>query len=293
MEYENRPVPEGINVSPTHPLLDFLWMAAAVGGIVVAIVVVLSLAAGHLVRLVPFEHEQRLAQTVGLGRVDDTATDPAVRAWLQQLADALAAAQDLPEDIDIVVHYVEDDSVVNAYATLGGHVVIFSGLLRELRSENGLAMVLAHEIAHIRHRHPIMALGRGVALMFALSALGGFGEAGVAESVLGQVGMLTSLSFSRTQEAEADSTAVAALAHHYGHLGGADEIFAFFAAHDASFVPEMAHTHPLSRKRLAHIREQMHAYGSGTPTPLPAGMSFSAPGPRQHESTHPEREPEP
>ena len=46
----------------------------------------------------------------------------------------------------MTVHAVQDPTV-NAFATLGGHVFVFTGLVDSLDSENGLAMVLAHELA--------------------------------------------------------------------------------------------------------------------------------------------------
>ena len=69
------------------------------------------------------------------------------------------------------MHY-DDDAVVNAFATLGGHIVVYQGLLEAVPDENALAMVLAHEIAHVRHRHPIVGLSRSAALGFALMLLG-------------------------------------------------------------------------------------------------------------------------
>ena len=64
------------------------------------------------------------------------------------------------------MHYDASDTV-NAFATLGGHVVIYRGLLEKLPNENVVAMVVAHEIAHIKHRDPVAALGRGVAITLA------------------------------------------------------------------------------------------------------------------------------
>ena len=39
--------------------------------------------------------------------------------------------------------------------------IFFKGLVERLKSEQALAMVMAHEIAHIVNRDPITALGRG------------------------------------------------------------------------------------------------------------------------------------
>lgn len=49
--------------------------------------------------------------------------------------------------------YVVDDKSINAFATLGGHVYVHTGLLAATRSEAQLASVLGHEIGHIVGRH--------------------------------------------------------------------------------------------------------------------------------------------
>jgi metalloendopeptidase OMA1, mitochondrial len=46
-----------------------------------------------------------------------------------------------------------DDSIVNAAATRGNELFIWSGMLREARTESELAAVLGHEIAHILAGH--------------------------------------------------------------------------------------------------------------------------------------------
>ena len=68
-------------------------------------------------------------------------------------------------------------------------------------------MVMAHEIAHVRHRHPIIAMGRGFTVALALSSLAGLGDSAV-QQWLGSMGMLPLLSFSREQEAQSDADAL-------------------------------------------------------------------------------------
>ena len=53
-------IPEGINVSKTHPLADFGLMLVGAIGLVLAIILAAQLLAGYLVRYIPFEMEARL-----------------------------------------------------------------------------------------------------------------------------------------------------------------------------------------------------------------------------------------
>ncbi|MFT3849600.1 MAG: M48 family metallopeptidase [Propionivibrio sp.] len=267
--YENPQIPEGINVSPTHPLKDFALLLGGVSALIVVAVLALSFAAGYLVRFVPFAQEQALASSIDarwLKRSQDAEGKRRER-YLQSLGEQFSAAMDLPAEMRITVHYAADDTA-NAMATLGGNIVVFQGLIDAIDSENALAMVLAHEIAHVRHRHPIVAMGRGFAVMLALSALSGIGD-GMIERWVGSMGMLPVLAFSREQEEEADADALQAVLRVYGHADGAASFFEHVA--EQSGLPEtpaLFNTHPDTTTRVARIRD----FGKAHPRPEAAAL---------------------
>ena len=253
--YENPQLPEGINVSPMHPLKDFALLLGGVSALIVVAVLALSFAAGYLVRFVPFEQEQALASSIDADwlKQSHSADDKRREQYLQALGEQLSAAMDLPTGMKITVHYSADDTV-NAMATLGGNIVVFQGLIDTVDSENALAMVLAHEIAHVRHRHPIVAIGRGFAVMLALSTLSGVGD-GMIQQWVGSMGMLPVLAFSREQEEAADADALQALLRVYGHADGAATFFERVS--EKSALPEppaLLNTHPDTDARIARIR---------------------------------------
>ena len=206
--------------------------------------------ADRLAPYVPFEAEVRLA-----GQVSGTlpAGGGEVQGYLQSLGDRLARAQGLPPGMRVTVHY-QDGPVVNAFATLGGHVVIHGGLIRKLPNENALAMVLAHEIGHVQFRHPVRALGRGLALGVILSAVSGTAGNAMAQRALGETGLLTTLTFNREQEEAADATALAALVQVYGHAAGATTLFEVLRkAAKGPAPPRILSTHPLTEDRIRRM----------------------------------------
>ena len=231
----------------------------------------MSIAAQGLARHIPFTYEQAIARHFA---GDLTTGDVAVQTWLQTLANALADGMALPDGMVIHVRYI-DDGTVNAFATLGGHILVFRGLIDATPNENALAMVLAHEIAHIKHRDPIVALGRGALIGTALAALTGVSGNDMAGRVLGDAGLMTSLHFSREQESAADSEALAAVARHYGHVAGATLIFEHFLEEenkDGSRLPELFATHPASQRRIDRLRREAaenHWSDAGETTALP------------------------
>ncbi len=233
-------------------------------------IIVLSLMAEKLVVYIPFEQEMRLAEQWP----DDTPDSSETEDYLQGLMDRLSAHMQLPAEMTISVHY-SDDEVLNAFATLGGHVIVHRGLLEQMPSENALAMVLAHEAAHIKLRHPIISMGRGVVIGMALASLSGLGGDQLSGQFLGTASMMTLMTFSREQEREADSLGLAAVAAEYGHVADATTIYQRFLDQDSrleKFSPEFVSTHPLSSKRIQQVKTQAHSEhwpDSGELTPLP------------------------
>ena len=222
-------------------------------------ILIVGFAAESLAHFIPFEVEKKLTSGYELTGQDSETPDKEleVQKYLQDLAKRIVIAQDLPEDMSIKVHYDASDTV-NAFATLGGNVMFFRGLLEKLPNENALAMVMAHEIAHIKHRHPIEGLGRAAVINIAIAAITGATDNSMLGSILGDTGLLTALSFNRDQEKEADETALISLNKLYGHVGGAKALFEVFDALEAENlinIPEFFRTHPLTKNRIENIKQ--------------------------------------
>ncbi len=264
MDYQNPKIPEGINTSREHPFKDFILLLLGVSALLFAALMVVSWALRFVGPLVPFSWERALSDQFAEQFIEQFETNkyPEKQAWLQQITDRLAMHEDLPEGMTITVHY-SDSETVNALATIGGHIVVFQGLIDSVDSENALAMVIAHEIAHVKHRHPIVALGRALGTTAVFSLLGAGGD-NVATSLLSKFGLLAMMSFNREQESQADQTGLAAIYQHYGHINGATQFFEKISEQGAekdSRFAEFFATHPNSRKRIDDIRNTANHLG--------------------------------
>jgi predicted Zn-dependent protease len=213
-----------------------------------------------VIKYIPFEVEHRLVNAVDID--NKIATSGPIQTYLQTLASGLSSGMDLPDGMNIKVSLIDSD-VVNAFATLDGNVVFFTGLLDVIPNENTLAMVMAHEIAHIKLRHPLRALGRGVVVGIAIATITGVASNDIVSGFIGNTGLLTALSFNRDQESAADKLAVEALVKHYGHAGGAAKLFEVFdklSDKSKNMVPEFFATHPLNQNRTESIKKQAQEY---------------------------------
>jgi predicted Zn-dependent protease len=269
--YENPEIPEGINDSDRRPLVNFLRLTAAAAALVAAAGAALFFLAERLAPLVPFRYEAAVTGEL----FGPPGTEGAIEPYLRELAARLVRAQDLPAEMTVTVHY-DDGPVVNAFATLGGHVVLYQGVLETAADENALAMVIAHEIAHVRHRHPIASAGRSVALGFLLVLAGADSGGELVRGAASHGGAVTMLSFSRAQEEEADATALETLQRAYGHVGGAEDFFRHILREaDRREPPRFLSSHPLTEERIAAIGAAAERHGwtrDGARTPLPASV---------------------
>lgn len=209
---------------------------------------------------VPFSWEQAAVRyiTKYIPMPFSVGQDEVSKAWsrdLQKLIDNLAASMDMNEDIEIHVDY-SPDQIVNAVAIFGGQVVVFDGLLNLADSENALSFVLAHEIAHLKHRDALRSMSREGLVFSGLMII--FGTSGDLGDVVQFSSRLTSFKYSRDIETAADEEAIDTLAAYYGHVNGMDQIFksVMKLAEEDKMPPEFLSTHPEFKGRIAH----MYAY---------------------------------
>lgn len=244
MQYSNPQIPEGINTSQNHPLKEFFILTAGVFAIVIVSFYLLIVTVDFFADKIPFAWEQ----SIPVDSLLESETSE-VPAYLEGLTHQVAADMSLPEDMQVTLHYVNSDTV-NAFATLGGHIVLHRGLLEKLRSEDELVMVIAHEIAHLKYRHPISSASHSLLAMMLLSLFTSSAD-DILNRLMGTSGLLALMKFSRDYEYNADAAAVDVLLHRYGHAQGAVALFDVFKAEHTGGEPlEFLNTHPLTERRI-------------------------------------------
>jgi len=136
--------------------------------------------------------------------------DPQATAMVRRVGERIAKAADRP-DYQWEFTLLDDPKTVNAWCLPGGKVAVYSGLLPISKDDDGLAVVLGHEISHALARHGSERMSQGLVAELggaALNvALANRPEATQqlamqAYGIGAQAGVL--LPFSRRQESEAD-----------------------------------------------------------------------------------------
>lgn len=254
MEYSNPELPEGINTSKTHPLREFFLLTVGLLGLVFITVSAVIIIVDNFADKIPFEMEQKLPVSKFIENEKSEKLPP----YLDELAQKVLKSFELPENMQITFHYVNDDTV-NAYATLGGHIVLYRGLLEKLKHEDEIAMVIAHEIAHIKYRHPILSMSHGIVVGIALTAISSSSGNSIVNDIMGTTGMASLMRFSRDYEYQADKDAISSLIKIYGHADGALGLFKVFKSEfgDNSSFDFLA-THPLTQNRISQTTKMIN-----------------------------------
>ena len=105
---------------------------------------------------------------------------------------------------------IDNDSIANAWCMPGGKVAFYTGIMRICQDENGVAVVMGHEVAHAIANHGRERLSQGMlanGLLSGLSVAMGENPTLTQQVLLQAMGVGTQLgmlSFSRQDESEAD-----------------------------------------------------------------------------------------
>jgi predicted Zn-dependent protease len=78
--------------------------------------------------------------------------------YLNEICKTIAINSDKPDLFNGYHLLILDSEEVNAFASSGGHIFVTKGLLRSADSEDALAGIIAHEIAHIQLQHSVEAI---------------------------------------------------------------------------------------------------------------------------------------
>lgn len=106
------------------------------------------------------------------------------------------------------IEIIDQDSILNAFATPGGYVYVYTGLIRYLDSEAALAGVIAHEIAHAERRHATRRMTEQYGISFLLSIALGQNPSEIASIAANLFAGLALLANSRSDEDESDEYSI-------------------------------------------------------------------------------------
>ena len=194
--------------------------------------------------------------------------DPVVLKYINKIGQKILA--EVPPQPFAYHFYVVKEDVYNAFATPAGHIYINSGLFAAMDSEEELAGILAHEIAHVVCRHISQKIERSKKVSIATLAgvaagafLGVGGAAAAANAVtIGSMaaGQSIMLAYSRDDEIQADQLGLSYLEKAGYSAAGLMNILKKIRGvqwYGSKEIPSYLMTHPASEDRIAYIDSWM------------------------------------
>jgi predicted Zn-dependent protease len=192
--------------------------------------------------------------------------NPDLTLYLNKITTALAINSKKPEIFNGYHAMVLDSPEINAFATPGGHIFITRGLLNCASSEDALAAVIAHELAHIQLQHSIKAIkSNRVVNAFATtgSSLAGLALSDLTEILDEAASDIVSAmqeGYSQNQEFAADTLALELLADTGYDPSGLAAMLRRLEQNQGQSAGGFAKTHPSPEDRIAQLERPLRQY---------------------------------
>jgi predicted Zn-dependent protease len=156
------------------------------------------------------------------------------------------------------------DPQVNAFCMPGGKIVVYEGLMKIITSDDELAVVMGHEVAHAVAKHSNERMSQQVLTQYGAVILGqavskkSAAVQNAASTIYGlgsEVGVI--LPFSRQHELEADYMGLVLMTMAGYNPDTAVGFWQKMAASNAGGTPEFLSTHPSDSRRISDIQKYL------------------------------------
>lgn len=148
---------------------------------------------------------------------------------------------------------------VNAFCMPGGKIVFYTGILEQLKlTDDEVAMVMGHEVAHALREHARERMGKSAATNIGANILSQLlGAGAIGQQLIGGGAQLMSLNFSRADETEADLVGM-----ELGARAGYDPragitLWQKMSAASKGAPPQWLSTHPSGSTRIAEMERNL------------------------------------
>lgn len=152
-----------------------------------------------------------------------------------------------------------DSKEINAFCMPGGKIAFYSGILQDLKlSDDEVAMVMGHEMAHALREHARERMGKSAATGIGASLLSqwlGLGDVG--QTVTRYGAQLLTLKFGREDESEADLVGMELAAKAGYNPRAAVTLWKKMDTTNGGAPPEWLSTHPSGSARIAQIEANL------------------------------------
>lgn len=184
---------------------------------------------------------------------------------MQQFAKELKLSKDYPIQLTVV-----KNKEVNAYAIPGGNIVVYTGIIKAMKSPDELAALLGHEAAHINERHSLKSILRSAATGLMVSVVLN-DVSGIFSIVVENAEGLRTMHFSRGIEANADEEGMKLLVKNGIHPLAMKKLMQRLKENTPEIPDAFSFmlSHPATDERIKHANEFAIPYKKSSFAPNP------------------------
>jgi predicted Zn-dependent protease len=147
---------------------------------------------------------------------------------------------------------VIQSSTVNAFALPDGNIIVYTGIIKEMKEYDELVALIGHEVVHVNNRHSMKMMCRNLSGYIFISAI--LSDVNGIMAIIGDnVRNLQSLSYSRQFEREADTEGLDIMVENKVNPKGMTNLFKRLQSKSDLLLPEFLSSHPITKERQLYI----------------------------------------
>ena len=247
---------DNVNVTESNPLKEFAKICVQLALIIIFVYFSIYIVSGIVLKSLPIEKQIAIENFMS----------PSLKYKSVELADTekqrlekiknniLKVDKKFPKTSNLEIGVIEEKQL-NALCYPNGNIYITSSLYKELDTDEKLTFVIAHEMAHYRHKDHLLNLRRNISNGVVLILLSVANPNNSQISNIAEGGLsITDLKFSRGAEENADKYAIKISNILYGNSKAGAEVMKTLKDKNI-FDVEFLSTHPNIDKRIKYINK--------------------------------------
>lgn len=250
MKYTPSEESEEINyVAEKNPWFNVVILVSAAIAMYLIFVLTLGFGGELIATTIPPQLERKLFSFIDL-KVNQ-------KPWPlgQQIVDDIFKRNDLSDNYSdnyTPTVFISCLDTINAVALPGRKIIVFNGLLKEIKTLNSLYFIIGHEVGHILNRDHIRSLGRSLAMSLGFSLIIGTDSS----ALFSFQQALIERQFSQHQESDSDQKAIEFTLKRFNGLYNSHEFFDHIMKQEpnATKTASFLNTHPTTQGRIDRIK---------------------------------------
>ena len=247
-------IENNVNVGKSNVFMEFIILVSGIVAICFMLFICADFIGGIFVDKLSNETQMKIEKAFSFGikplekeKNSDIIKLENIRNKIVSLDKELQGKSDFPI-------YEIQEKEINAFIAPNGSIFFTKGLLSEIKNEEVLTFVLAHELGHYAHRDHLKSISREIIVAFVTSIFY-TGNRDI-NMTISNISDLNALKYSRNQERNADKYANNVVYKLYGNNNSAIEFFKLLE--EKENIPEYLQyfsTHPSPKQRIKYIKK--------------------------------------